>query len=940
MSDVSSQSGSYYTIGTIETDRFCEEVLDSVSRLQNISLKEQDTPSIVSRSESWSFQGSTTPVVQQSSAYETVVLPSLPFLLSPSRPLDSLSPSSSEIVSSASSSSHPLSPSIQSSEYDNHRLVRQPSSHSYENWDLPRPADEDSSSQSSEFCSSNPRLVHSQSVIFEFDPLFHFVDKLPKPPERVDSICEVQAVDTPHEKETQEQDNKQELEERQGSPSSGKKRLAWTSMKQAIRNLADTSVRRSSKTSECLLSKDKDVPSLERPTFCIFNTCIYNGSLYKCCGERSKDVVPKYFQLSEGKMCWSNDKNGPNKDLFTLESMLSIKRIPDRRQSSTGEDVYCFQVSTSSPKSKVFVLGASCTSERRIWMQKLIESCTQSFSTKITSNFTRAAWCFLKEGVTNEWSYAWVILQERVLLYAIEGANSVQEVDLKKARSIVCSEADASLPKSTESSQMILVDSPSSVLYLHMVSGLEIRAWAHDMRFAATNSGPLLDDQQLTRDEIPVLVEKCLNFVFAHGSMSEGIYRRSGSNTNVRKLLDEFRQDAWQVQLSREQYSEHDVSTVLKRFFRDLPEPLLSTQLHKHLCNAAGMNCSTEDKVNIYRSLLEKLPPIHYVTVRKLMGHLYFIQEKKERNKMSVENLGAIWGPTLMHVENKDSVEWSQRESLAVADLISLYPKLFHVEEEEIARERQMMHVLERYHISAVVTPQTSNKPSGDLKVWIYLESKDSNQCYNVELDPNKEAGQVCKELSPRVSPYIPPHELCLMEVVCGGDLTRVLHYREKVLSVVLEWGYWDETDRKDNALVLCSNAEWRRIVAPMFKDPQAVCGNLKFADRKSKNFKTYLFEFCQSKLCYYKDKKGSVQLGEWKIEEIIWYLGHEKKRDPETRWSFTFIPRHKTKRSKDSPWFGNTVAGFTNEEKYKWMSAMLFALYGASDLLPKTDLM
>jgi RhoGAP domain. len=72
------------------------------------------------------------------------------------------------------------------------------------------------------------------------------------------------------------------------------------------------------------------------------------------------------------------------------------------------------------------------------------------------------------------------------------------------------------------------------------------------------------------------------------GSMSEGIYRRSGSTTNVSKLLAEFRQDAWQVQLSREQYTEHDVSTVLKRFFRDLPEPLLSTELHVHLCNAAG----------------------------------------------------------------------------------------------------------------------------------------------------------------------------------------------------------------------------------------------------------------------------------------------------------------------------------------------------------------
>lgn len=72
------------------------------------------------------------------------------------------------------------------------------------------------------------------------------------------------------------------------------------------------------------------------------------------------------------------------------------------------------------------------------------------------------------------------------------------------------------------------------------------------------------------------------------GSMSEGIYRRSGGNTSVTKLLAAFQKDAWAVQLTRQEYTEYEVATVLKRFFRELPEPLLTTQLHKHLCNATG----------------------------------------------------------------------------------------------------------------------------------------------------------------------------------------------------------------------------------------------------------------------------------------------------------------------------------------------------------------
>lgn len=77
------------------------------------------------------------------------------------------------------------------------------------------------------------------------------------------------------------------------------------------------------------------------------------------------------------------------------------------------------------------------------------------------------------------------------------------------------------------------------------------------------------------------------------GSMSEGIYRRSGSNLNVTKLLTAFQTDAWAVQIAKNEYSEHDVASVLKRFFRDLREPLLTSQLHKVLCNAAGQSITT-----------------------------------------------------------------------------------------------------------------------------------------------------------------------------------------------------------------------------------------------------------------------------------------------------------------------------------------------------------
>ena len=47
---------------------------------------------------------------------------------------------------------------------------------------------------------------------------------------------------------------------------------------------------------------------------------------------------------------------------------------------------------------------------------------------------------------------------------------------------------------------------------------------------------------------------QCIKFVYSHGIMTEGIYRKAGSNINIQKLLSEFRSNAWTVQISREDY--------------------------------------------------------------------------------------------------------------------------------------------------------------------------------------------------------------------------------------------------------------------------------------------------------------------------------------------------------------------------------------------------
>lgn len=757
----------------------------------------------------------------------------------------------------------------------------------------------------------------------------------------------VVVVTETEEKDAEDVDSRSlsESPEREGSP--GKRKASnlvrWTSMKRAIKAVADGSnwspgvMRRISKSNQKLDQEPLKQQDLDRPVPDPSSSRIHGGFVFRSSsgGEKSRDFVQKWCQLSEGKLTFTVEKNGAcTKDFIQLDSISSIQVMRDVKHSGEGEDVHCMEL-TVTPRAKTHLIGSPGTTERRIWMQKLLESLTSIFPARLTADYTRAGWCFLKEGIGGEWMVSWILLNKRTLHYS-QSNGRLKNVDLRKARSVGLQEG-AACPRVSEEGPHILVDSTDQSVYLQMDVAKDTKSWRQTLKTAAVDNGPNLSDQQLSKNNIPVIVEKCINFVYAHGLMSEGIYRRCGANSNVAKLLSAFQTDAWSVQLSRQDYSEYDVANVLKRFFRELPEPVFTAHLHKHLCNTAVLKCTEEEKLSIYRTQLEQLPTVNYLTIRLLLSHLYALHQQRERNLMPIKNLAAIWAPTLMHVESVNAtgeVNWSRQESEVIGELIALYPKLFMVDDEELSRERRMQEVLERYHNSSSQQQPQVMAPAGDLRIWIHIGSKDSTNCVQVTVNPLRLSGDICAALSDKL-PQTDCSRLCLVETVLDGALTRPLHHSERVLESVLRWSYWDDVDCKNNCLVLAENTLFQEVV-PLAKQAVPKSGELKFADLKSKSFKTYVFEFSQAKLSYYKDKSGSCKLGEWRIEDISWYLGHEPKRNPQMRWSITFVSKNnKPKRCKETPFFGCTIAGPSREEQLKWIAAMLLGEYPHSDLLP-----
>ena len=65
------------------------------------------------------------------------------------------------------------------------------------------------------------------------------------------------------------------------------------------------------------------------------------------------------------------------------------------------------------------------------------------------------------------------------------------------------------------------------------------------------------------------------------------------------------------MQISREEFSEHDVANVLKRFVRQLSEPLLTDLLRSQFLETAAIEVE-EERLAKYSDLLARCPPLQH----------------------------------------------------------------------------------------------------------------------------------------------------------------------------------------------------------------------------------------------------------------------------------------------------------------------------------------
>uniref|UniRef100_A0A8C3MJG1 Beta-chimaerin n=1 Tax=Geospiza parvula TaxID=87175 RepID=A0A8C3MJG1_GEOPR len=154
----------------------------------------------------------------------------------------------------------------------------------------------------------------------------------------------------------------------------------------------------------------------------------------------------------------------------------------------------------------------------------------------------------------------------------------------------------------------------------------------------------------------PMVVDMCIREIESRGLNSEGLYRVSGFSDLIEDVKMAFDRDGEKADISVNMYEDINIITgALKLYFRDLPIPLITYDAYPKFIESAKTT-DPDEQLEILHEALKLLPPAHCETLRYLMAHLKRVTLHEKENLMSAENLGIVFGPTLMRAPELDAM--------------------------------------------------------------------------------------------------------------------------------------------------------------------------------------------------------------------------------------------------------------------------------------------
>ncbi|NXX17756.1 ARAP3 protein, partial [Podargus strigoides] len=473
------------------------------------------------------------------------------------------------------------------------------------------------------------------------------------------------------------------------------------------------------------------------------------------------------------------------------------------------------------------------------------------------------------------WQQAFFILQKaHLFICPTEDDGAEDSINLRRLQ-----ELNLVPPTDTpEKKELLILVEMGRTFYLQGLSRADSAAWYADIQASAGGRGNALRDQQLSRGDIPIIVDSCIAFITQYGLRHEGIYRKNGAKSRIKVLMEEFRRDARNVKLRISDNFIEDVTDVLKRFFRELEDPVFTLELHPQWKEAAEIS-SKPQRLERYKELIHRLPRLNHKTLAALIGHLYRVQKCADLNQMSTKNLSLLFAPSLFQTDGK-----GEHEVKVMEDLIDNYVSIFNIDEDQVSQME-----LENSLITTWKDTQLSQ--AGDLIIEVYLEQKLPDCCVTLKVSPTMTAEELTNQVLEMRNVAASLDIWLTFEALENGELERPLHPKEKVLEQALQWCKLPEPSAAYLLVRKVPIGEGSCLFTGAKRETPK-CGLLKCREEPPRllgnKFQERYFVIRDRRLLLLKEKRSAKPEREWSLDAAKVYMGIRKKLKPPAQWGFT----------------------------------------------------
>ncbi|KAJ3139377.1 asparagine-linked glycosylation protein [Physocladia obscura] len=187
-----------------------------------------------------------------------------------------------------------------------------------------------------------------------------------------------------------------------------------------------------------------------------------------------------------------------------------------------------------------------------------------------------------------------------------------------------------------------------------------------------------------TSVRLPKFVEVCFQHLYNMDLSVEGIFRKNGNIRRLKETADLFDKNPDLDHMEDDNVIQ--IAALLKKFLREMPEPLLTYKLHPLFVasQSAQNNLSPDTRKRIIHLLCCLLPKPNWDLLQTLLQFLQYVSNYKETNKMDVPNLATVMSPNILYGRGKNPGDDQPFLSITAVQMLIYYQDEFKMVPDDI----------------------------------------------------------------------------------------------------------------------------------------------------------------------------------------------------------------------------------------------------------------